>query len=136
MTRAEVSEALDAGATLCGHTANHVSLPDVAPQIALDELTRSRETLSDWAGSEVRELCYPFGHQNADVRALAARAGYRVAYSFTNGRNHPRTDLFAQPRLAMHEGLRSRAWLTTLLRPHATWPQVRDLSDLGQDGGR
>lgn len=136
MTRAEIGEALTAGATLCGHTANHVSLPDVAPQTALDELTRSRDALSDWTGSEVRELCYPFGHQNADVRALAERAGYRVGYSFTNGRSHPGTDMFAQPRMAMHEGLRSRAWLTTLLRPNFTWPEVRDLRDPTQEAGR
>ena len=136
MSRAEIGEALEAGATLCGHTANHVSLPDVAPRVALDELTRSRNTLSEWAGSEVRELCYPFGHQNSDVRALAARAGYRVGYSFTNGRSHPRTDPFAQPRMAMHEGLRTKAWLTTLLRPHLTWPKVRDLRDHAREAGR
>jgi len=128
MTREEIAEALDAGASLSGHTATHVSLTDVPPDEALDELRRSRDTLSEWAGTGIRELCYPYGHQNAAVRGLAVEAGYRCGYSFTNGRNHPSDDLFAQPRLAMHEGLSGASWLATLLRPRRTWPAVREVA--------
>ncbi|USX47388.1 polysaccharide deacetylase family protein [Dietzia kunjamensis] len=127
MTRVEIAEALDSGAALCGHTATHVSLPDIPPAKALDELRRSRETLSAWAGREVRDLCYPFGHQTSDVRQLTRDAGYRCGYSFTNGRCHPATDPFAQPRLAMHEELSSAKFLATVIRPRCTWPPVRDL---------
>lgn len=127
MTRTEIDEALDAGATLCGHTATHCSLPGLPADRALDELRRSRETLSEWSGREIRELCYPFGHQDRGVRRLVAEAGYRCGYTFSNGRCHPATDPFAQPRLAMHDGLRSARWLGTLVRPHRSWPQVRDL---------
>ena len=136
MTRAEIAEALDAGATLCGHTATHQSLPDLATGVVLDELRRSRDALSEWAGTDVLELCYPFGHQDARIRDLVARAGYRVGYTFTNGRCDPRMDTFAQPRMAMHEGLRSTKWLTTLLRPRRTWPEVQDFVLNRREGQR
>lgn len=127
MNRVEIREALDAGATLCGHTATHRSLPDLTPAETLDELRRSRETLSEWSGRAVLELCYPYGHQNATVRRLAAEAGYRCGYTFTNGRSHPSTDPFAQPRMAMHDDLHPSRMATTLLRPHRSWPEVHDL---------
>lgn len=127
MTRTELGEALDAGADLGGHTATHCSLPDLPPEQALDELRRSRDTLSDWADRDVTELCYPYGHQDPQVRRLAAKAGYRCGYTFTNGRCHPATDPFAQPRLAMHEDLRSWKLFATVMRPRRTWPEVRDL---------
>lgn len=127
MNRAEIDEALTAGASLCAHTATHRSLTELSTGEALDDLRRSRDTLSDWAGTAIHELCYPFGHQDERVRQIASEAGFRVGYTFTNGRNAPHTDLFAQPRLAMHEELRSTRWLTTLMRPGHTWPPVRDL---------
>lgn len=135
MTLTEIREALDAGATLCSHTATHRSLPELPPAVALDELRRSRDTVSEWAGTEIREICYPFGHQDAQVRALTAEAGYRCGYTFTNGRSHPATDPFAQPRLAMREGIPSHRWALTLLRPHRSWPPVRDLRDEFLRGG-
>ena len=127
MNRTEIDDALSAGATLCAHTTTHASLPGMSTADALDDLRRSRDTLSDWAGTDIRELCYPFGHQNARIRAVASDAGYRVGFTFTNGRGDPRTDMYAQPRLAMHENLRSAKWLATLLRPGRSWPPVRDL---------
>lgn len=129
MTLAEVREALDAGAALCAHTATHRSLPDLPPAEALDELRRSRNRISEWAGKEVRELCYPFGHQDARVRDLAAEAGYRCGYSFTNGRAHPSDDRFALPRMAMREDLGTAKWVATVLRPVRSWPPVQELSD-------
>ena len=126
MTRVEIAEALDGGATLCGHTATHVSLPDLPRARALEELRRSRDALSSWSGQEVRELCYPFGHQDSEVRKLAAEAGYRCGYTFTNGRCHPADDPYLLPRLAMHDGLRSSRLIATLIRPRLSWPPVRD----------
>lgn len=134
MTRIEVDEAMDAGASLCSHTATHASLPGLDPAVALDELRRSRDAVSEWSGREVRELCYPFGHQDVAVRRLAADAGYRCGYTFTNGRCHPSTDPYAQPRLAMHDGVSSARWALTLLRPRRTWPPVTDLTERTTSG--
>lgn len=134
MTRGEIAEALDGGATLCGHTATHVSLPGLPRARALDELRKSRDALSSWSGQEVRELCYPFGHQDPEVRQLAAEAGYRCGYTFTNGRCHPSTDPYKLPRLAMHDGLRSSGLIATLIRPRHSWPPVRDLRAHIQEG--
>lgn len=129
MTRSEIDEVLAAGATLAGHTATHPSLPDIPRGIALDELRRSRDTLSEWAGGEVVDLCYPYGHQDESTRGLARAAGYSSGYTFTNGRCHPTGEPFARPRLAMHEGMGWASWPATLLRPRATWPAVVDLRE-------
>lgn len=131
MTRADVEEAISAGASLAAHTANHVSLTDVAPDVAEREIRSSVETLSSWQGAPVRELCYPYGHHSAPVRQLAHQAGIRTAWTFTNGRARDGQHLFALPRLAMHHGLSGARWAATLLRPSVTWPPVRDLSHAG-----
>lgn len=128
MTAGEVAEAVGAGADLCAHTATHVSLPDVPEHVAADELRRCRETLGEWAGREVLDLCYPFGHQNARVRELAREAGFRTGWTFTNGRCAPGDDLFRLPRLAMIDGRSDLRWAATLLRPKASWPAVEDLA--------
>ncbi|MGD7003482.1 polysaccharide deacetylase family protein [Corynebacterium halotolerans] len=126
MTRTEVTEAVAAGAQLAGHTATHPSLPQLSDAAVREELTRSRELLSEWGNREVTDLCYPFGHQDARVRALTAAAGYRTGWTFTNGRCRAGDEPFRLHRMAMHDGLRGPTWWKTLLRPHWTWPAVTD----------
>lgn len=123
----EIREAVTAGAELCGHTATHLSLPDMSPGQAQEELVRSRELLSAWGGREVVDLCYPFGHQNAQVRELTRATGYRTGWTFTNGRCHPGDEPFTLRRMAMHDELRGLRWARSLLRPKWTWPAVEDV---------
>lgn len=127
MTLSEIQGAVAAGAELCSHTANHVSLPDLDRGRAQDELVRSRELLSEWGGREVLDLCYPFGHQNERVRELTREAGYRTGWSFTNGRCHSDDDPFTLRRMAMRDDMRGLGWVKWLLRPRWTWPAVRDV---------
>lgn len=126
MTRTEVAEAVSAGAELCGHTATHPSLPALDDDAVRSELLRSREQLSEWGGREVRDMCYPFGHQDARIRRLVAESGYRTGWSFTNGRCHPADDPFALARMAMREEMQGARWAKFLLRPRWTWPAVED----------
>lgn len=126
MTRTEVAEAVSAGAELCGHTATHPSLPSLDDDVVCSELLRSREQLSEWGGREVRDMCYPFGHQDARIRRLVAETGYRTGWSFTNGRCHPADDPFALARMAMREDMQGVRWAKFLLRPRRTWPPVED----------
>ncbi|AGF73609.1 hypothetical protein A605_13065 [Corynebacterium halotolerans YIM 70093 = DSM 44683] len=130
----EIREAVAAGAELCGHTATHLSLPDMSPGQVQDELVRSRELLSEWGGREVVDLCYPFGHQNARVRELVRASGYRTGWTFTNGRCHPGDEPLTLRRMAMHDELRGLHWARTLLRPRWTWPAVEDVEAGGGSG--
>lgn len=127
MTREEVMEAVDAGADLCAHTTTHISLPDVDADAAFNELVRSREALSELSGREVVDLCYPFGHQDAQIREMAKRAGYRTGWTFTNGRCSSGDDPFKLKRMAMRNDVGELHWLVTLLRPKVSWPPVQDL---------
>lgn len=127
MSLSEIQDAVAAGAELCSHTATHVSLPNLDPGKMEDELVRSRELLSEWGGKEVVDLCYPFGHQNEGVRELTKVAGYRTGWTFTNGRCHPDDDHFTLRRMAMHDDLQGLRWAKSVLRPHWTWPEVRDI---------
>lgn len=127
MTRTEVAEAVSAGAELCGHTATHPSLPTLDDATVRDELLRSREQLSEWGEQEVRDMCYPFGHQDARIRRMVAETGHRTGWTFTNGRCHPADDPHALARMAMREEMRGAWWASFLLRPRRLWPAVEDL---------
>ncbi|MGP6175231.1 polysaccharide deacetylase family protein [Corynebacterium sp. A21] len=131
MDLGEIRESVAAGAQLCGHTATHLSLPELTPAQVAAELLRSREQLSIWGGRDVRELCYPFGHQNAWVREQVRSAGYRSGWTFTNGRCHPGDDPFTLRRMAMTEELSGVSWAKSLLRPRWTWPAPPDTSATG-----
>lgn len=61
------------------HTVSHADLPALPPARALAELRDSRAALQAHLGRPVDWLSYPFGHEDASVRALARRAGYRAA---------------------------------------------------------
>lgn len=128
MDLGEIREAVAAGAQLAGHTATHLSLPQMSPLRAEQELLRSRELLSRWGGREVLDFCYPFGHQNPWVRWQVRLAGYRSGWTFTNGRCHSGDDPLLYRRMAMTEDLSGARWLKFLLRPRWTWPMPTDLS--------
>ncbi len=79
------------------HTMSHPSLPDLASDECLRELSESRATISDYFGG-CATIAYPYGHVDQRVAALAAQAGYAagcyVAYS------HAIDEPFRRPRVA------------------------------------
>lgn len=62
-----------------GHT--HTLLTHCSPEALREELVRSRETLEDWLGSEVRTLSLPGGRFNTNVLRAAELAGYHELYT-------------------------------------------------------
>ena len=93
------------------HSVNHVPLARIAPAQALDELTRSRLTLSDLLGREVDTLAYPYSNQSARVRAMARQAGYRCAVRGKGRMNSRLTDPYGLRRIKVE--------------PHTTVAQLR-----------
>jgi peptidoglycan/xylan/chitin deacetylase (PgdA/CDA1 family) len=69
----------DEGVHFGSHSVNHVPLARIEPRAAMDELTRSRATLSDLHGRDFDTFAYPYSNQSAAVRAMARDAGYRCA---------------------------------------------------------
>jgi len=80
------------GVRFGSHGVTHRPLARIAADEALDELRRSRSMLSDLLGHPVDVFAYPFSNQSRAVRALARRAGYRVAVRGKGRMNWPHTD--------------------------------------------
>ena len=66
---------------VASHALSHVDLRSLEPHLRRAQLGEAREGLSELLGRPVRDLAYPYGHQNAEVRQDARAAGYRMAFT-------------------------------------------------------
>ncbi|MEP6494175.1 MAG: polysaccharide deacetylase family protein [bacterium] len=99
---AERIRALQAqGVHFASHGTTHVPLARIPPAQALDELVRSRASLSELLERDVDVLGYPFSNQSRDVRALARQAGYRAAVRGQGHMNWKHTDPLGLRRIKM-----------------------------------
>jgi Predicted xylanase/chitin deacetylase len=62
------------GVSFGSHSYTHPPLAKIAPDLALEELTRSRTELGGLLGRDVTVFAYPFSNQNSLVRDLARQA--------------------------------------------------------------
>ncbi|MBM4015713.1 MAG: polysaccharide deacetylase family protein [Planctomycetes bacterium] len=69
MGETELRELQAAGATLGGHTANHVDCRGLAPDVAQRELQESRTRLEQRFGAPFRHFAWPYGRFDAAARA-------------------------------------------------------------------
>ncbi|UCC43204.1 MAG: polysaccharide deacetylase family protein [Candidatus Zixiibacteriota bacterium] len=60
------------------HGHNHIDLTRCSPDVAREELRRSRQILEDILGHAVTAISYPFGRVNASVKDLAREEGYTL----------------------------------------------------------
>jgi peptidoglycan/xylan/chitin deacetylase (PgdA/CDA1 family) len=88
-----------AGFTCASHTMTHPHLAAINPAERSIELRESRALLEQQLGRPVYDLAYPFGSFDADVRALAAEAGYRTACTTKIGRSRIDGDPLALDRI-------------------------------------
>ena len=95
----EILEMRDAGIGFGSHTHTHPPLTTIPPERVLDELRTSRATLERVLGAPVGVLCYPYGKQNATVRALAREAGFQAGVIARRRLNSVRTDCFRLTRI-------------------------------------
>jgi peptidoglycan/xylan/chitin deacetylase (PgdA/CDA1 family) len=125
MSAAALDDVVAAGVELGSHTRTHRRLPDLDDRDLADELCGSKKALEDQTGRPVTMLAYPDGHHDGRVRAAAAHAGYRAAFTFLNGRAEPAHDRYQLPRLTMGPRHRTLRLLAHLLRPARTWPSTQ-----------
>lgn len=62
-----------------GHTRDHVTLTDLAPHLAADQILANKRWLEDLLSQEVCGFAYVRGQHNGYVRNLVDKAGYRYA---------------------------------------------------------
>ena len=88
----EAREMLAGGMAIGSHTHSHRMLTQLSAEQQAAELERSRATLREKLEIAADTLAYPFGGRTSfsgDTEKLAQKAGYRAAFSFHGGTNHP-----------------------------------------------
>jgi peptidoglycan/xylan/chitin deacetylase (PgdA/CDA1 family) len=109
------------GVQFGSHTVTHRPLARIPATDAHEELSRSRQILSELLGRRVDVVAYPFSNQNPDVRRAAEEAGYACAVRGKGRMNQPGTDAYGLRRIKIEptttiEGLRRRLLRERYLR--------------------
>jgi peptidoglycan/xylan/chitin deacetylase (PgdA/CDA1 family) len=105
------------GVEIGSHTVTHPHLPRLSDEEVRRELQDSRRQIEDELARPCRFLAYPFGDEDARVRAAAAAAGYEAAFALPG--REDRIERFAIPRVGVYRrdtGLRLRLKTTRGLR--------------------
>jgi len=122
----ELQEFASNGGEVASHTRTHASLPELDAKALAAELGESLQDLRAHVPRAASLLAYPHGESDEAVRAAAAAAGYRAAFSTLPGRNGAGTDRYQLRRVGLKDwdGAAAFAWkaLTGELVP---WPIER-----------
>ncbi|MBA3464636.1 MAG: polysaccharide deacetylase family protein [Deltaproteobacteria bacterium] len=102
LTRDQVLHMQEAGVSFQSHSYAHHDLTRLSFADCVADLRQSRELLSEVLGRPVGLLAYPRGRHNAQVRAAAARAGYRHAFGLPE-RAEP-AGPYSIPRVGVYHG--------------------------------
>lgn len=81
MSSAQLRELSSLGHEVASHSWSHPVLTRCSATDLMDELVRSRETLENIIGSQVKAISMPHGSWNARVIAACREAGYTRAYT-------------------------------------------------------
>lgn len=87
MTLHQIRELQRYGVRFGSHTNSHPSMPSLGPDSLWHEVSDSKKRLEDMLGDEVSTFAYPFGETNRRVRAAVIEAGYKLAFTTTEGLN-------------------------------------------------
>jgi len=96
MTCAEIAS-LTPRFEIGGHTQDHVSLTELDPAAASEQIQSNKFWLEDVLGREVRGFAYVRGRHNRVVRGLVEKAGYDYARTIKNLMSEPGTDRMEVP---------------------------------------
>ena len=115
-----------AGIRIGSHTANHLKLGEVPADVQAEEIKRSKASLEDLLGEEVRHLCYPFGSFDLGAIRAARDAGYASATTCLRGAATADDHPLALPRkgISFGDNLIGYAW--KLAAKHAPKPDLSD----------
>jgi peptidoglycan/xylan/chitin deacetylase (PgdA/CDA1 family) len=102
----QLRELAERGVEIGSHTVTHPRLTKLTDDELDRELRDSRERIADELRRPCRFFAYPYGDEDARVRASTRRAGYEAAFAL---RSQP--DRFAIPRIDLYwrdRGVRAR----------------------------
>lgn len=106
--------------TIGAHTVSHPFLPKLADDLALDEMTGSRDRIEKMIGVRPEFIAYPYGYKSAVGErevALAEKAGFKAGVTTRKGliteehANHP----WSLPRVSINGHFQSMSAMRALL---------------------
>jgi peptidoglycan/xylan/chitin deacetylase (PgdA/CDA1 family) len=101
MSAQEMQAWARAGQEVGSHTLDHVHLPQVDPAQAWHQIAESKARLEALLEDEVTAFCYPYGHEDPQLRALVQKAGYTNATTTDRGLARASDDRFGLPRVVV-----------------------------------
>jgi peptidoglycan/xylan/chitin deacetylase (PgdA/CDA1 family) len=87
------------GFDISSHTTSHVDLLTLSDEDIIRDSVKARATLREQLGRAVTSIAFPWGRNDARVRAALARGGFQVALSINNGFSSLGDDLLNLPRI-------------------------------------
>jgi len=100
----EAAELSRSGVEMGAHTVTHPLLTHENSATVRQEVRLSKETLEEKLTVKVRAFAYPNGDWNEKVREEVVQAEFRCAFTTRHGWHEHGGDLFAIPRVTLHEG--------------------------------
>jgi peptidoglycan/xylan/chitin deacetylase (PgdA/CDA1 family) len=91
------------------HTVNHVITTHVSEEQVRFELDESRRAIAEEIGVSPLAFCYPNGNYDERIARLVSRSGYACATTTEHGLIGRRANLYALPRLGMHQDVAGTA---------------------------
>jgi len=101
LTWSEISEMSEQGMQFGAHTVTHPCLSRIPPEIARDEVIRSKRILEKKLKRKIKTFAYPYGSLNdidEGVRKAVAECGFSCACTLKDGINGYGDDLFMLKR--------------------------------------
>lgn len=90
-----------AGHEVGSHTLNHPVLARLSPELAINEISQSKDELEQITGKPVTAFCYPFGKYIDETVEYTRQAGYTNATTTHRGLARPDDDLMVLPRVTV-----------------------------------
>ncbi len=90
------------GLIIGSHTLSHVHLPEISPQLAKQEIVRSKLVLEELLGNEILHFAYPYGQLNNFIRDMVESSGYHSACSTRSGFINVGDDCFSMRRIDVY----------------------------------
>jgi len=107
LTMAELKEFAGLPSVSIGaHTMTHPVLRTLSIESQSKEMVSSKRILEELVGESISIVAYPFGKSgdiSRDTKRLAAKAGYRAAFTTTGKPVLPSSDPYSLPRLSIHD---------------------------------
>lgn len=119
----DVRHLQETGMGVGSHGIDHLDWASIAPDQLTQELTRSRDVLSDVLAHAVTQAAIPFGRWNGRVLRSLRDAGYDVAWSSDGGQ--AREDAFLRPRTSVQGAMSSATFAALVAGDHSPKARIR-----------